>query len=189
MKKVKEWFMGLKKSRKIIVCVVAFFVVFSIPYIASGQYAKDKAEQDKMFQQMIKEHKEKKKAKEIEKSKEKAESERKEEKNKPIKKQDEAKSEKLKDASMVHASKKDDGLDTMRKCTVMEAADIYTTGYGAKSDNVFNDARDTCYNFLKYTYHSNNYEFDKAVDIDWKHRKSEQVDGKDLEYYLSILGW
>ena len=35
-------------------------------------------------------------------------------------------------------------IDALRKCTVMEAADIYTTGIGKKSDNVFNDARVTC---------------------------------------------
>ena len=46
-------------------------------------------------------------------------------------------------------SKKNNYMDALRKCTVMEAADIYTTGIGKKSDNVFNDAKVTCESFYE----------------------------------------
>lgn len=77
-------------------------------------------------------------------------------------------------------------LDALRKCTVMEAADIYTTGIGQKSDNAFNDARATCDSW--YSDWGEDDFFD-AVYTDWKNRKTEQVDGKPLTHYLDILGW
>ena len=43
----------------------------------------------------------------------------------------------------------DEYMDALRKCSVMEAADIYTTGVGKKSDNVFNDGRETCESWYK----------------------------------------
>lgn len=77
-------------------------------------------------------------------------------------------------------------LDALRKCTVMEAADIYTTGIGKKSDNVFNDGRDTCN--TRYSQWGEN-DFFEAVYIDWGNRKTEKIDGQPLTYYLTILGW
>lgn len=77
-------------------------------------------------------------------------------------------------------------LDALRKCTVMEAADIYTTGIGKKSDNAFNDARVTCDSW--YLDWGEDDFFD-AVYTDWENRKTEQVDGQPLTYYLDVLGW
>ena len=68
----------------------------------------------------------------------------------------------------------------------MEAADIYTTGIGKKSDNVFNDARVTCDGW--YSDWGEKDFFD-AVYTDWENRKTEQVDGEPLTHYLDILGW
>jgi len=68
----------------------------------------------------------------------------------------------------------------------MEAADIYTTGIGKKSDNVFNDGRDTCNTW--YSQWGEN-DFFEAVYIDWENRKTEEIDGQPLTYYLTILGW
>lgn len=79
-------------------------------------------------------------------------------------------------------------MDAKRKCTVMEASDLYNFG-GAKSNNVFNDAREWCEQELVSTYKNNKDEFIKVVETDWGSRKDEQVDGKDLSYYLSVLGW
>ena len=77
-------------------------------------------------------------------------------------------------------------LDALRKCTVMEAADIYTTGIGKKSDNVFNDGRDTCNTWYSQWGED---DFFEAVYIDWENRKTEEIDGQPLTYYLTILGW
>lgn len=79
--------------------------------------------------------------------------------------------------------------EAMRKCTVMEAYDIYATGIGKKSKNIFNDGRETCTEFLRETYHNDEEKFIAAVNIDWENKKGELIDGKNLEYYLSILGW
>ena len=77
-------------------------------------------------------------------------------------------------------------LDALRKCTVMEAADIYTTGIGKKSNNVFNDARDTCNAW--YSQWGEN-DFFEAAYSDWENRKNEKIDGQPLTHYLTILGW
>lgn len=79
--------------------------------------------------------------------------------------------------------------DALRKCTVMEAADIHTTGIGAKSNNVFNDGRDTCNSMFNNVYGGDEAMFISDVKIDWDSKKDMQIDGKDLTYYLSILGW
>lgn len=79
--------------------------------------------------------------------------------------------------------------EAMRKCTVMEASDIYRTGIGKKSKNVFNDGREACTEFLRETYNNDEEKFINAVNIDWANRKNEEIQGKNLEYYLSILGW
>ena len=77
-------------------------------------------------------------------------------------------------------------MDALRKCTVMEASDIYTTGVGKKSDNVFNDAKTTCERF-KNTLGEK--DFIETVTEDWKNRQNEQIEGKTLSYYLDQLGW
>lgn len=74
----------------------------------------------------------------------------------------------------------------MKKCMVMEGADIYTTGIGKKSDNVFDDAKDTCNSWY------NDWGDDKfysIVDEDWDNRKDEQIDNKPLTYYLEIVNF
>ncbi len=77
-------------------------------------------------------------------------------------------------------------MDALRKCTVMEAADIYTTGVGKKSDNVFNDGRETCESFYKQWGEK---DFIDTVNADWESRQNEQIDGKPLTHYLDVLGW
>lgn len=77
-------------------------------------------------------------------------------------------------------------LDSLRKCAVMEAADIYTTGVGKKSDNVFNDGREVCEELRAELSQA---DFDELIKADWAIRKDEQINGKTLEHYLTILGW
>lgn len=74
----------------------------------------------------------------------------------------------------------------MRKCTAMEAADIYTTGIGKKSDNIFEDAKNTCQAFYDGGTPESFYE---AIDIDWSNRSGEMIDNKPLSYYTDKLGW
>lgn len=81
---------------------------------------------------------------------------------------------------------KNNYMDALRKCTVMEAADIYTTGVGKKSDNVFNDGRETCESFYQQWGEK---DFIDTVNEDWKSRQNEQIDGKPLTHYLDVLGW
>lgn len=66
---------------------------------------------------------------------------------------------------------KGDYIDALRKCTVMEAADIHTTGVGAKTDNAFNDGRDTCSATYTSAYTGNEAQFVSDVDSDWNTRK------------------
>ena len=77
-------------------------------------------------------------------------------------------------------------MDALRKCTVMEAADIYTTGVGKKTDNAFNDGRDTCTELMNQMGYD---DFVDTVNTDWQNRQNEQIEGKPLSYYLDILGW
>lgn len=81
---------------------------------------------------------------------------------------------------------KNNYIDALRKCSVMEAADIYTTESSKNNDNVFNDGKETCE--LWYQQWGEK-EFINIVDEDWKNRQNEQIDGKPLSYYLDILGW
>lgn len=74
----------------------------------------------------------------------------------------------------------------MRKCTAMEAADIYSTGIGKKTDNVFTDAKNTCQTFYDGDAAESFYE---AVNIDWSYRSEETIDDKLLSYYTDKLGW
>lgn len=83
-------------------------------------------------------------------------------------------------------SNDDSYMDALRKCTVMEASDIYTTGVGKKTDNVFNDAKATCEGFKDMLGEK---DFINTVAEDWKNRQNEQIEDKPLSYYLDILGW
>lgn len=88
------------------------------------------------------------------------------------------------------SAKADDAyMEALRKCSVMEAFDIQTTGIGRKTDNAFNDGREHCESLLKDVYGNDKDAFIKDVDTDWSNRKNEKVDDKDMTYYLSILGW
>lgn len=80
-------------------------------------------------------------------------------------------------------------LDAMRKCSVMEAFDIQTTGIGVKSGNAFNDGRETCNSMLDNIYNGEQDAFIQDTNTDWNTRSNERIDGKDMPYYLSILGW
>ena len=68
----------------------------------------------------------------------------------------------------------------------MEAADIYTTGIGKKSDNAFDDAKKTCETWYQQWGEK---DFVEAANEDWSERKNEKIDGKELSYYIEILGW
>ena len=90
------------------------------------------------------------------------------------------------DSQNNNKSSDDSYLDALRKCTVMEAADIYATGVGNKTDNVFDDAKVTCEGFKDMLGEE---DFISTVTDDWENRQNEQIDGKPLNYYLDILGW
>lgn len=91
------------------------------------------------------------------------------------------------DTKPVEVSKNEDKyLDALRKCTVMEAADIYTTGIGGNKSTAFEDAKETCKSWQKEWREKDFYD---AVYTDWENRKSETIEGKDLNYYLEVLGW
>ncbi len=81
---------------------------------------------------------------------------------------------------------KNDDMDLIRKCTVMEAADLYTTGGAKAGENVFDKGKETC---LLWYKEWNEKDFIEAVTEDWKNRQNEEIDGKPLSYYLDILGW
>ena len=85
-----------------------------------------------------------------------------------------------------NSSKEDKLLDSLRKCSVMEGADIYNTQPGDKTENVFDKAKETCSSWVKQWGEEN---FIKNVNEDWESRKNEQVDGKPLEHFLSVLNW
>lgn len=77
-------------------------------------------------------------------------------------------------------------LDAMRKCTVMEAADIYTTGIGGDKSTAFEDAKETCKSWHREWLEKDFYD---SVYEDWENRKTETIEGKNLDYYLNVLGW
>lgn len=83
-----------------------------------------------------------------------------------------------------NASNEED-LGYLRKCTVMEAADLHNTG-GQKTDNLFNEAKKTCDSWLQEWGKDDFYE---AIDVDWKNRSGELIDGKPLTDYIDQLGW
>jgi|GEM_PF-6217136 hypothetical protein len=77
--------------------------------------------------------------------------------------------------------------DAKRKCTVMEASDIYRTG--GNSSNAFSTARTTCDTMYSSVYKYDQDTFMSDVTIDWNSRKNERIDGNDLTYHLNNLGW
>lgn len=97
---------------------------------------------------------------------------------------------KSKDEEPVKTTKSDDAFtDALRKCTVMEASDIYITGIGGSRSTAFSDALKTCNSFVVDTYKNNRELFISDATTDWNDRKNEQINGRNLEYYLSTLGW
>lgn len=81
---------------------------------------------------------------------------------------------------------REDWVVAMKKCMVMEGADIYNTGIGKKSNNVFDDARETCNGWYNDWGED---EFYSAVNEDWSNRQNEEIDGKPLTYYIEILNF
>jgi hypothetical protein len=79
--------------------------------------------------------------------------------------------------------------DHLRKCTVMEASDIYTTGIGGDKNTSFEDGRKFCESQFASTYNNDKDKFIADVKIDWETRKNEVIEDNNLEHYLSILGW
>ncbi len=91
----------------------------------------------------------------------------------------------------VRSASDDDYMNALRKCTVMEAADIYNNSnrIGAKSNNVFNNARKHCESIVSKVYKHDEKTFISDVNIDWSTRKNEVIEGKYLTHYLNVLGW
>lgn len=81
-------------------------------------------------------------------------------------------------------SNSNNSMDALRKCTVMEAADIYTTG--GNSGSAFNDAKKQCESWYKQWGEK---DFLEVVNEDWNNRQNEQIEGKPLSHYLDVLGW
>lgn len=93
---------------------------------------------------------------------------------------------KSKDSLFSITPSSDEKSIAMRKCTAMEASDIYTTGIGKKTENIFADAKNTCQSF----YDSGTTEgFYEAINLDWENRSEEKIDDKPLTYYIDKLGW
>ena len=88
--------------------------------------------------------------------------------------------------TQVTEKSEDNYMDTLRKCTVMEAADLYTTGGSKTGENVFDTAKEQCESWYKQWGEE---EFFKAVNSDWENRKDEQIEGNPLTHYLDVLGW
>lgn len=78
----------------------------------------------------------------------------------------------------------DDVTNYMRKCTVMEASDLYTQNI--ESNNVFDDGLKQCDSIRKTM---SDEEFIEIIKEDWKNRKDEEIEGHNLEYYLGTLRW
>ena len=85
------------------------------------------------------------------------------------------------------AAQKEDVMDYVRKCAVMEAADLYTDKTRTSTENVFDAGRKTCEKLR--TQLGDDDEFIKTVKADWERRKDEQIDGKPLSHYLTTLNW
>ncbi len=75
--------------------------------------------------------------------------------------------------------KSSDSQVLLDKCTVMEAADLYTTG-SLSDENVFDEAAKTCSTWLIDDHDG----YEEAINTDWETRKSEIIEGKTLEQML-----
>lgn len=82
---------------------------------------------------------------------------------------------------------KEDVMEYVKKCAVMEAADLYTDKTRTSTENVFDAGRKTCEKLR--TQIGDDEEFIKTVKADWERRKEEQIDGKPLSHYLTVLNW
>lgn len=76
----------------------------------------------------------------------------------------------------------------VKHCTVMEGADIYTSKDYSSGENVFEIGLKRCKNFRKNSY-KNDGEFADDIENKWESRKSEELDGHNLEYYLNEIDW
>lgn len=77
-------------------------------------------------------------------------------------------------------------MEYLRKCTVMEAYDIITTGVGNKSGNPYVDAKKTCETFYSSFGEK---DFIDAVSTDWNSEQTNTIDGKPLTDCIKDLGW
>lgn len=94
--------------------------------------------------------------------------------------------EEAKETKQASREKSEDDISILRKCTVMEAADLYNdTGYNGY-DNTFDKAKKSCEKSRKDL---GSDEFAKVVNEDWKSRSTEKIEEKPLSHYLNVLGW
>ena len=77
-------------------------------------------------------------------------------------------------------------MDALRKCTVMEAADIDKTGSGKEGVSNFYTAKNTCELWYK---EFGEKEFINIVETDWKDRQNEYLGAQPLTHYLETLNW
>lgn len=77
-------------------------------------------------------------------------------------------------------------MEYLRKCTVMEAYDIITTGVGNKSGNAYADAKKTCEGFYSSFGEK---DFIDAVSTDWNSEQNNTINGKPLTECIKDLGW
>ncbi|MBQ9024389.1 MAG: hypothetical protein IJ105_04130 [Bacilli bacterium] len=77
-------------------------------------------------------------------------------------------------------------MEYLRKCTVMEAYDIVTTGVGNKSGNAYVDAKKTCEGFYSSFGEK---DFVDAVSTDWNSEQNNTINGKPLTECIKDLGW
>lgn len=77
-------------------------------------------------------------------------------------------------------------MEYLRKCTVMEAYDIVTTGVGNKSGNAYVDAKKTCEGFYSSFGEK---DFIDAVSTDWNSEQNNTINGKPLTECIKDLGW
>ena len=69
----------------------------------------------------------------------------------------------------------------LQKCTVMEAADLYNTGATNETSVAFEKAKNSC---KEWKTSWGEEQFDEVVEMDWKERQNEQINGKQLTEYL-----
>lgn len=82
---------------------------------------------------------------------------------------------------------KAEDLLALKKCTVMEASDIFNTnGVGSKTDDWWDDAKKTCEEWqMSWTRE----DFVSSANEDWENRKNETIEGRTLAEWLESLSW